>query len=314
MRLLHAGKHGPEGLRPVMGAVNAFYAVIHRLRDADALRDWAIVGDLPAGPRQVAFDWAPYADRLLVVAEPTSQSILTARRIVRIAAARRDIEALLVVSKVRSRTPTRCSGSRSAWAPSRRSCSWGSARAWTAARPSTSGPRRGFVERFGRDAPDGVRLVVASRIERPDPGCPCCGVSPERLLAELEQDDAVVVGDLEAGVGTVLRLREGDADVVVVVAQPTAKALQVARRATELAAGKAARTVVVANRVRDDEDLALIRAALGFCELVVVPDDAAIAEADRDGRAPIDADAGSPGVAAIVALAGKPSAGVPAPS
>ena len=100
VRLLQSGKHGPEGLRPVMGAVNAFYAVIHRLRDADALRDWAIVGDLPAGPRQIAFDWAPYADRLLVVAEPTSQSILTARRIVRIAAARRDIEALLVVNKV----------------------------------------------------------------------------------------------------------------------------------------------------------------------------------------------------------------------
>jgi CO dehydrogenase maturation factor len=101
VRLLQAGKHGPEGLRPVMGAVNAFYAVIHRLRDANALRDWAIVGDLPAGPRQIAFDWAPYADRLLVVAEPTSQSILTARRIVRIAAARRPVEALLVVNKAR---------------------------------------------------------------------------------------------------------------------------------------------------------------------------------------------------------------------
>ena len=29
----------------------------------------------------------------------------------------------------------------------------------------------GFVDRFGTDAPDGVRLVVASRIERYDPGC-----------------------------------------------------------------------------------------------------------------------------------------------
>ncbi|CAA9517952.1 MAG: hypothetical protein AVDCRST_MAG13-3198 [uncultured Solirubrobacteraceae bacterium] len=172
----------------------------------------------------------------------------------------------------------------------------------------------GFVERFGRDAPDGVRLVVASRIERPDPGCPCCGVSPERLLRELEEDDVVVVGDLEAGVGTVLRLQEGDADVIVVVAQPSAKALQVARRAMELAAGKASRIVVVANRVRDDADLAVIRAAVGPCELVVVPDDAAIAQADRDGHAPIDDDAGAPGVAAIAALAGELSAGAPARS
>lgn len=29
----------------------------------------------------------------------------------------------------------------------------------------------GIVERFGADAPDGVRLVLASRIDRPDPGC-----------------------------------------------------------------------------------------------------------------------------------------------
>ena len=101
VRLLQAGKHGPDGLGPVMGAVNAFNAVVHRLRDAPALRDWAIVGDLSAGPRQTAFDWAPYADRLLVVVEPTWQSMLTARRIIRIAGARRDVEPLLVVNKVR---------------------------------------------------------------------------------------------------------------------------------------------------------------------------------------------------------------------
>src|ERR671938_1285401 len=59
----------------------------------------------------------------------------------------------------------------------------------------------GFVERFGRDAPDGVRLVVASRIERPDPGCTCCGVSPEQLLDELEAGKDIVIGDLEAGGG-----------------------------------------------------------------------------------------------------------------
>jgi len=29
----------------------------------------------------------------------------------------------------------------------------------------------GFVDRFGADAPDGVRLVVASRIDQFDPGC-----------------------------------------------------------------------------------------------------------------------------------------------
>jgi CO dehydrogenase maturation factor len=100
VRLLQAGKNGPEGLAPVMGAVHAFHAVIHRIGGATGLHDWAVVGDLSAGPRQPAFDWAPYADRLLIVVEPTWQSMLTARRIVRIVTARREVETLLVVNKV----------------------------------------------------------------------------------------------------------------------------------------------------------------------------------------------------------------------
>jgi CO dehydrogenase maturation factor len=168
----------------------------------------------------------------------------------------------------------------------------------------------GFVERFGRDAPDGVRLVVASRIERPDPGCTCCGVSPEQLLDELEAGKDIVIGDLEAGVGTVLRLPEDAADIVLVVVQPTAKSIEVARRVAP-AASRKARVVIVANRVRDDDDLALIRAAFPDEEIAVVPDDEAIAAADREGRAPIDVDDEAPGVRAVVALADR-LAGAPA--
>jgi CO dehydrogenase maturation factor len=100
VRLLQAGKSSGEGLVPVMGAVHAFHAVIHRLSDADAFREWDVVGDLPGGPRQPAFDWAPYADQLLLVVEPTWPSILTARRISRIAQARGPAPVVLVVNKV----------------------------------------------------------------------------------------------------------------------------------------------------------------------------------------------------------------------
>jgi CO dehydrogenase maturation factor len=164
----------------------------------------------------------------------------------------------------------------------------------------------GFVERFGRDAPDGVRLVVASRIERASPGCMCCGVSPESLLRELESEGMIIIGDLEAGIGTVMRLQEGQADVVLIVAQPTAKSLNVASRAVDLASDRGARMIVVANRVRDDEDLALIRAAVGDdVEMVVVPDEPAIALADRDGRAAIDVDEDAPGVRVLIELADR---------
>jgi CO dehydrogenase nickel-insertion accessory protein CooC1 len=126
------------------------------------------------------------------------------------------------------------------------------------------------------------------------------------LLGELEGEGQIVVGDLEAGLGTMTRLQAGQADTVIVVAQPTAKALEVARRAIAIAAERVAQIIVIANRVRDDEDLAVIRAALGeHHELYVVPDDPAIAQADRDGLAPIDVAADAPGVRALVDLAAQ---------
>ncbi len=100
VRLLQIGKTTREGLAPLMGATNAFYMTIHGLTGAATFRDWVIIGDLPAGPRQTAFGWAPYAERLLLVVEPTWQAMLTARRIKRIAVAARPERAIsLVVSK-----------------------------------------------------------------------------------------------------------------------------------------------------------------------------------------------------------------------
>jgi CO dehydrogenase maturation factor len=158
------------------------------------------------------------------------------------------------------------------------------------------------VERFGADAPDGVRLVVATRLDVIDAGCMCCGINPIKLVRELEHGERTVVCDLEAGLGTLDQLRAGDVDVVLVVTNPAAKALEVARRAVELASGLA-EVIVLANRVRDESDIALIRAVLGDRELVVIAEDPVIAQADRDGLAPIDLDRDAPGVAAIVRLA-----------
>jgi len=100
VRLLQVGGTPRFGLRSADAANNAFFMTIEGLRDAPALRNWVIVGDLPGGPRQAAFGWMPYADRLLLVVEPTWQALLTARRISRIAVAARPGQPIsLVVSK-----------------------------------------------------------------------------------------------------------------------------------------------------------------------------------------------------------------------
>lgn len=123
------------------------------------------------------------------------------------------------------------------------------------------------------------------------------------MLGELEGDGRIVIGDLEAGLGTVLRMQAERVDAVLVVADPSAKSIEVARRAVESASGRAGRVIVLANRVAGQEDLESITAVANGCEIVVLPEDAAITAADREGLAPIDVDAEAPAVRAIVELA-----------
>jgi CO dehydrogenase maturation factor len=159
-----------------------------------------------------------------------------------------------------------------------------------------------LVERFGAEAPDGIRLIVASRVDGIDSGCACCGVTPDGLLNELDDGERAVICDLEAGVGTLTKMKEGAVDVVLVVANPTAKSIEVARRATDSAIAKKAKVIVIANRIRSEEDREAIRSAFPGHEIVEVPEDTAVSRADRDGVAPIDIDTDAPGVAAIRAL------------
>lgn len=159
-----------------------------------------------------------------------------------------------------------------------------------------------LVQRFGVDGPDGVRLAVVFAIENPEPGCPCCGVSPEQMLGGLDGQYGAVVADFEAGLHTVMRL-DGPVDVVIVVVEPTAKSLEVGSRAADVVREKGlGRVVVTANRVADQEDLARVRAAFGGHDVWVVPDDPAITDAERRGVAALDAAPQAPGVLALVSL------------
>jgi len=102
-----AAERSEDGRWHLVKGVGAARAVQRYGTDAPdgvrSLDDWTILGDLPAGGRQAAFDWAPYARRFLLVVEPTWQSMMTARRIIRIVRGMRDdAEMLLVVNKATS--------------------------------------------------------------------------------------------------------------------------------------------------------------------------------------------------------------------
>ena len=113
-----------------------------------------------------------------------------------------------------------------------------------------------------------------------------------------------MIADLEAGIGTLTRLGDRGVDAVLVVVEPTPKSLEVGARAADLARHKSlGRVVVVASRVRGDDDLAAVKAAFPGYDVVPVPDDPAIMEADREGVAPLDATPDSPAVRRLVELA-----------
>lgn len=97
VRFLQLGKaRGPrwENARPHA----AFQQVIDTLRDDD----WSVVGDLPGGTRQPFATWGRYARTFLVVVEPTPASLLTGRRLARLAGMASAPRVAAVANKVRA--------------------------------------------------------------------------------------------------------------------------------------------------------------------------------------------------------------------
>jgi len=77
------------------------HAAFHRVVDELPVDGWNLVGDLPAGTRQAFQGWGRYAHTLLVVVEPTASSILSGRRLARLAQMSGAPRVLLVASQVR---------------------------------------------------------------------------------------------------------------------------------------------------------------------------------------------------------------------
>lgn len=161
-----------------------------------------------------------------------------------------------------------------------------------------------LLSRYGISAPDGIVMVATGKIERPSDACLCCGShnTTREFFGALPAEDRVVVADLEAGLNDLLWARPGSEDVVLAVAEPSAKSVEIARRACRIAESMGVKRIIaVANRGNEGHFAHLVDVA--GVEVVEVPYDPAVEEADRLGRAPIDADESSPAVLAVAKLA-----------
>ncbi|HVM02870.1 MAG TPA: cellulose synthase operon protein YhjQ/BcsQ [Acidimicrobiales bacterium] len=80
VRFLQFGKHRGD-TRALFRSQFAFRQILRELPEDR----WKVVGDLPGGTRQAFSGWGDYARTVLVVVEPSAKSLLTARRLSRLA-------------------------------------------------------------------------------------------------------------------------------------------------------------------------------------------------------------------------------------
>ena len=153
-------------------------------------------------------------------------------------------------------------------------------------------PARQVAEDFGLAVSDRVTLLGMHTIEHAGAGCACGGHARVRHLLNgiLKEEGVVTVVDMEAGLEHLSRGTDRHVDMLLVVTEPYFKALETARRCTELARELGIpRIVAVANKYRSNDELAAIRnyAEKHGLELVgEIPYDEEIQRADVAAEAP----------------------------
>jgi len=137
---------------------------------------------------------------------------------------------------------------------------------------------------------DGVRLMVMGTVASGGAGCVC----PESVMLKalvthlvLYRDDLLIM-DMEAGLEHLGRATAAKTDLLIAVVEPGIRSVETARRIEKLAGDIGIKRVgVVANKVRSDEDIEMIRQSIGGLELLgYLPFDEEMLKADFEGRKP----------------------------
>lgn len=137
---------------------------------------------------------------------------------------------------------------------------------------------------------DNITLLVTGKSKSAASGCYCPeNVLLRRLLKHLvvERNEIVVV-DMEAGIEHLTRGTAEAVDAFIVVVEPGQRSIQTARTVKEMAKGLGVREVfVVANKIRNDGDIAFLREHLGDMALLgAVHFNQSVMDADVNGVSP----------------------------
>lgn len=146
-------------------------------------------------------------------------------------------------------------------------------------------------ERFSRER-DNVKLLVMGTVQQGGSGCIC----PESTILKalmthlvfIRED--IVLMDMEAGIEHLGRATSAAVDALVIVVNPGSRSRLAAEKIRKLGSDIGIkRIVVIGNRVRNGEDVELIKSSLDDFEIIgFLPEQDEIVDADRYGRRPFE--------------------------
>ncbi len=145
------------------------------------------------------------------------------------------------------------------------------------------------VEAYAATGPDGVRFLQFGKLRDAPAALVRSQAAFRQIVGRLPDGRWHLVGDLPGGTRQAFFGWGSYARTMLVVVDPTAKSLLSARRLARLGLGEnAPRVIAVANRVREPDDVEVVRRGSGLEVVGAVPWDEALADAERQGRAPVD--------------------------
>jgi len=160
------------------------------------------------------------------------------------------------------------------------------------------------VETYAAEGADGVRFLQFAKLRGHLGATIKSQFAFRQILEGLPEDRWALVGDLPGGMRQPFFGWGDYAHTIFVVVEPTVKSMRAGKRLARLALTEKppALITVVANKVREEGDVARVEAATGLPVVASVPWDEALADAEKAGLAPIDAAPDSAAVRAVESL------------
>lgn len=151
-----------------------------------------------------------------------------------------------------------------------------------------------LVDRYAMHTAEGVRFLELGKL--PNSVEPSVTVAFRHVMERFRRPGWAVVADLAGGTRQPMFGWAEFAATRVLVVEPSAKSMLAARRLAPVA------THLVANRIRTDEEVEAVMAAISLPLIGTIPYDENVSDAEQRGMAPIDVAPGSPAMDAIATL------------